>query len=71
MAAKYTKITEARRARVHNGALYVMQTNMSMGMLESGGYASRVYRTPYTGTLDDALMANALGITDIDRHVFT
>jgi hypothetical protein len=69
MSQKYIKITEARRARVHNGALYVMQTNMSMGMLESGGYADRVYRMPYTGTLEDAQITNDWGISDIDRCI--
>ena len=55
MTTKYTHIDDGRRARVHNGALYVMQTNMSMGMLEQGGYADRVYRMPYAGSLGDAV----------------
>ena len=66
---KYTQITDSRRAKVDNGALYVMQTNTCHGMLESGGRINRVYRTPYTGTLEDAQIANEHGITDIDRCI--
>jgi len=69
MATKYRQINCGRRAKVHDGALYVMQTNMCNGMLEQGGYADRVYRMPYTGTLEDAQVANDRGISDIDRCI--
>jgi hypothetical protein len=69
MATHYTKITEGRRARVHNGYLEVEQTNMYHGMLEQGGYVGRTYQIPYTGTLEEAMIANEQGITDIDRCI--
>jgi hypothetical protein len=69
MTTKYTKISEARRARVYGGYLYVEQTNMYLGMLEQGGYVGRVYQMPYTGTLEDAQIPNEHGITDIDRCI--
>ena len=55
MIAKYKQISDGRRAKIQDGVLYVMQTNMCYGMLEQGGYADRVYRMPYTGTLEDAI----------------
>lgn len=67
--AKYIQISAGRRARVQNGTLYVEQTNMGYGMLESGGYAGRVYKMPYRGTLKDALKENRHGISDIDRCI--
>ena len=69
MATKYTKISEGRKAKIVDGALYVMQTNMQYGMLEQGGYADRVYRMPYSGTLEGAQITNDHGISDIDRCI--
>lgn len=69
MAMRYKQIGDGRRVKVNDGALYVMQTNMCNGMLEQGGYADRVYKMPYTGTLDDAQVANDFGISDIDRCI--
>jgi hypothetical protein len=70
MSTKYTQITDGRRARVHGGYLYVMQTNLYQGMLlEQGGYADRVYRMPYAGTVISSQVPNEHGITDIDRCV--
>lgn len=69
MSVKYTQISDGRRARVQAGYLYVEQTNMGYGMLEQGGHASRVYRIPYSGTLEDAQVPNEWGITDIDRCI--
>lgn len=34
MATKYKQISDGRRAKIDNGALYVMQTNMCNGTLE-------------------------------------
>jgi hypothetical protein len=69
MTTKYTQITDGRRARVHGGYLYVMQTNLYQGMLEQGGYIGRTYQIPYTGTLEDARKTNEHGISDIDRCI--
>lgn len=55
MATKYTKISEGMDARVHNGALYVRLTGIRLGMLVQGDYSGRVYRMPYTGTIDQAI----------------
>jgi hypothetical protein len=69
MGVKYIRITEGVDAGVHNGYLYVKQTDMQFGMLVEGGYADRVYRIPYIGTLDDALVTNEWGISDINRCI--
>ena len=69
MATRYKQISDGRRAKVHGGALCVMQTNTCYGMLEQGGYADRVYKMPYTGTLEDAQITNDVGISDIDRCI--
>ena len=69
MMVRLTQISESRRAKVHDGYLYVKQTNLCMGMLESGGFVDRVYRMPYTGTLADAVRENEHGISDIDRCI--
>lgn len=69
MQTKYTQVGDGRRAKVQDGALYVMQTNMCYGMLEQGGRAGRVYKMPYTGTLEGARKANGIGISDIDRCI--
>jgi hypothetical protein len=69
MATKYTKISAGRKAKIVDGALYVMQTNMQYGMLEQGGYVGRTYQIPYDGTLEDALKTNEHGISDIDRCI--
>jgi hypothetical protein len=55
MTTKYTKISDGRKAKVVDGALFVTQTNICNGMLEQGGYADRVYKMPYAGTLKDAV----------------
>lgn len=54
---------------IRDGVLYVKITNMCYGMLEQGGYADRVYGMPYTGTVEDAQVANDIGISDIDRCI--
>ena len=54
MATKYTKIDEGMDARVHNGALYVRLTGVRLGMLVQGERRGRVYRMPYSGTIEDA-----------------
>lgn len=71
MKLPYKAITAGTSAKVADGYLYVMQTNMRDGMLEQGGYADRVYRMPYTGTLDDAQVPNEWGITDLNRCLET
>lgn len=54
MSTKYTQIREGIDARVHNGALYVRLTGVRLGMAVQGERAGRVYRMPYTGTLNQA-----------------
>ena len=69
MSKRYHTINEARKVRVEQGYLYVMQTNMCNGMLEQGGYADRVYRMPYNGTVISSQLPNDNGVTDIDRCI--
>ncbi len=72
MTTKYTKITDGIDARVHDGYLFVRVTNMQHGMLEQGGRSGRVYRMPYSGTLEEAQKTgkyNWPSITDIDQCV--
>jgi hypothetical protein len=69
MSKRYHTISAGRKVRIESGYLYVMQTNMSNGMLEQGGYADRVYRMPYAGTVISSQVPNEHGIIDIDRCV--
>jgi len=66
---KYKRISEGQEIRVENDHLYVKQTNMGYGMLEQGGYADRVYRMPFKGTLEDAQKMDEFGISYVDRCV--
>ena len=69
MAMRYTQICDGVDARVHNSHLYVRVTDMRQGRLVSGGYADRVYRMMYEGSLADAQKVNDWGVSDLNRCI--
>ena len=67
MTTKYTKINESVEAKVREGYLYVRLTGIRMGMVVQGERAGRIYRMPYTKTLEDAMKGYGEYETAIDR----
>jgi len=71
MAIKYTKINEGVEAKVYTGFLYVRLTGIRLGMVVQGERAGRIYRMPYTKTLEDATKGYGDYETAIDRAMDT